>query len=122
MSPASGTTRIRCSRSSGSASAYRECPELGWGTLQVLEHDARRRSSTAATGRAGRCCCATTWADACSVTIALPEERARNPLRRPRWTRPTELTFGDGGALALDLEPYAARWYRLVRGETAALL
>ena len=102
--------------------AYRECPELGWGSMQVVEQDVAAAFVHRCDWQGGTVLlCHNLGPDACSVTIALPEEAPGTrcvDLLDPT----TELTFGDGGALALDLEPYAARWYRLVRGETAALL
>ncbi len=102
--------------------AYRECPELGWGSMQVVEQDVAAAFVHRCDWQGGTVLlCHNLGPDACSVTIALPEEAPGTrcvDLLDPT----TELTFGDGGTLALDLEPYAARWYRLVRGETAALL
>ena len=45
--------RIRC---------YRECPELGWGVVTVLDHDVPSALVHRSDWAAGPCCSATTWA------------------------------------------------------------
>jgi maltose alpha-D-glucosyltransferase/alpha-amylase len=94
---------------------YRECPELGWGSMQIIEHDAL-------SVLAHRC----DW-DGGSVLLChnLSDRPARVRLVQPDQTAGTrcvdladprhELRLGDGGLLELDLAGYAARWFRLIR-------
>ncbi len=102
--------------------AYRECPELGWGRAQVVEQDVAAAFVHRCDWAGGTVLLCHNLGDApCLVSITLPEERPGT--RCVDVADPTrELVVGDGGAIELDLEPYAARWYRLIRGDTPTLI
>ena len=88
----------------------RECPELGWGDVGAARSRTTRRSSrTAPTGRARRSSpCTTSAGRATEARLALDAEGVLVDL------------FGHDehaldGELALALEPYGQRWFRLRR-------
>jgi len=104
--------RIRC---------YRECPELGWGTLTVLDHDAR-------SVLAHRC----DWADG---SLLLCHNLGEKPVAVKLsildleqgsscvdlFDRSQRLPIPADGSLKIDLESFGARWFRLVNSRTAEL-
>jgi maltose alpha-D-glucosyltransferase/alpha-amylase len=93
--------------------AYRECPELGWGTLRIVEHDA-------APVLAHRC-------DWRGGTLLLCHNLSGRP-QQVRLVQPEDPPGGryvdiadpasahrvrKGGVLDLAVDPYAACWFRL---------
>ena len=104
--------RIRC---------YRDCPELGWGRLTILDHD----QPSALVHR-------TDWHDGTlllghnlgprevTVDISLPEEAGRRCV--DLFDRSTSLPIGKDGAVSMSLEPYGARWFRVIGAASAELV
>ena len=100
---------------------YRECPELGWGTLRILEHDAAAVLAHRCDWRGGSLLLCHNLADrAHRIRLAQPED--------PPGTRYVDLAdpadihpVGKSGDLELDLEPWAARWFRRLTGDDPTL-
>jgi trehalose synthase len=95
--------------------AYRESPELGWGAMQIVEHDVAAVLVHRCDWRGGTILlCHNLGDEPARVSLRLPEE---TPGTRcvDLFAPGTVLTIGDGGALDLDVPPYGALWYRLLR-------
>ena len=105
--------RIRC---------YQECPELGWGAVTVLDHDARSVlahrcdwsggtvllvHNLGATGQIVRLTLTAQQPGSCCVDLF--DRTARHPLT-------------EDGELRLDVEPWAALWFRVVQDASTELL
>ena len=91
----------------------RECPELGFGDADAAGRPARRRCSpTAATGRARRS----------SPSTSSRASRSRSSCRSRTARRSSTCSRHAEHALpaTLDLEPYAAHWFRVRRDGRAA--
>jgi glycosidase len=95
------------------ARRYRECPELGWGTYEVMEQP---HAAVLAHG--------TSWEQASMVLLHnLGEDRVtvRLDLGEPSGTQLVDLlgsggqTVDDQGRVELDLDGYGYRWLRVQR-------
>ena len=101
---------------------YRECPELGWGVVTILDHDVR-------SVLAHRCdwsgstvlLCHNLGSAAKTVRLTLADQP--NGVRCAELFHAAEgVTVGEGGTVEVKLEAYAARWYRLVTDLDTALI
>jgi maltose alpha-D-glucosyltransferase/alpha-amylase len=100
--------RIRC---------YRECPELGWGVVSVLDHDVPSAlvHRTDWLGRTLLLC--HNLADAeVTVQLSVPQQPAGTRCV-DLFDRAVQLPIATDGALEVTLPPYGGRWFRLVTGE-----
>jgi glycosidase len=94
--------------------AYRECPELGWGTVTVLDHDVRSVLVHRCDWRDGSMLLCHNLSDAAvTVQLSLPGEPPGSTCG-DLFNRSNRLEIADDGGLTIDLEPYGARWFRLV--------
>lgn len=93
---------------------YRECPELGWGNMRIIEHDTAAVLAHRCDWRGGAVLLCHNLSDAKQhVRLVQPEEPPGTrciDLFDPR----TEHRLGHDGTLTLELEPYAAHWFRLL--------
>jgi glycosidase len=101
---------------------YRECPELGWGSVAVTDQE---HPSVLA-----HCC---TWAGATliaahnladeprPVCVALDDAAPGTALADVLGCEEGEVVVGDDGAVRFDLPGYGFRWLRLVRGDQRLL-
>ncbi len=92
---------------------YRQMPELGWSTIEVLDHDA-----PAVLAHVTRC---DGWrmlalhnlsGDAATVSVRL--EDAEGLVLHDVLGPGDEQPVGDGGAVEVVLEPYEGRWLRVI--------
>ena len=102
--------------------AYRECPELGWGTLSVLEHDVPSvLAHRCDWGSGSLLLCHNLAASDEEVSLSLPGQQPGTRVVN-LFDRSTELTVADDGSLEIQLEPYGARWFRLLTGSSTELV
>jgi trehalose synthase len=100
--------RIRC---------YRDCPELGWGSTTVLDHDAPSVFAHRCDWAGGTVLMFHNLADAAvTVDVSLPDlPRAARYL--DLTDRSIRLRTAADGQLRVDLTAYGARWFRAVSGD-----
>jgi glycosidase len=104
--------RIRC---------YRECPELGWGAPTVLEHEVRSVLAHRCDWRDGSLLlCHNLSPDKVTVQLSLPGE-AQDSECVDLFERSKRLKIAKDGGLAIDLDPYEGRWFRIVTGASTQL-
>ncbi len=106
----------------GRIRAYRESPELGWGTVSILEHAVTSVFAHRCDWAGGSLLlCHNLGSSAEKVALSLP---GTEPGTRcvDLFDHSTELTVADGGGLEIPLEPYGARWFRLLTGTSTALV
>jgi len=104
--------RIRC---------YRGCPELGWGSLTVLEHDVRSVLAHRCDWRDGSMLlCHNLGSVPVTVTLSLPGEQPGTECV-DLFDRATRLQVAKDGALGVELGAYQGRWFRIVAGPTTQL-
>ena len=102
------------------AQCYRDCPELGWGTLEILEQPY-------AAVLAHRC----TWDDGSIVLLHnLAADAVTVPVALSNWTEGTRLTELLGtdvgqpdarGRLEVALDGYGYRWIRVIAPDSRRL-
>lgn len=91
---------------------YRECPELSWGECTILEHDAPTVFAHRSEHEDGAMVAAHNFgAEPVRVTLRV----ADSGLRAVDLLRDSSTDLTDDGTLKLELEPYDARWLRIVR-------
>jgi hypothetical protein len=87
---------------------YRECPELAWGTFQVLDTGEPRVFAHRADCDGGSVIAVHNFADE-EVTVRVPTESVLADLLTGGKVKPAKI-----GA-KVDLAPYDCRWFRLVK-------
>jgi len=93
---------------------YRECPELSWGECTILDHDAPTVFAHRSEYEDGVMITAHNFgAEAAQVTLKVAD--GGGELSAVDLLRDETAKVGDQGTLELELEPYAARWLRIVR-------
>ncbi|HEY5845826.1 MAG TPA: alpha-amylase family protein [Nakamurella sp.] len=101
---------------------YRECPELGWGVMQIVDHDTAPVLVHRCDWAGGSVLLCHNLSDQPQlVHLVQPDEPAGTrcvDLTDPR----VEFRTGAGGVLDLDLEPYAAIWFRLFSDSDRTLI
>ena len=86
---------------------YRECPELAWGTVQVLDTGEPRVFAHRADCDGGSVIAVHNFADE-EITVRVPAEGVLDDLLTSGTVKPAK-----SGA-KIDLAPYDCRWFRLV--------
>ena len=105
--------RIRC---------YRECPELGWGALSVLDHDVPSVLAHRCDWRGGTLLlCHNLGSTAATVRLSLPEQPS-DARCVDLFDRSTHLPITADGSLEITLPPYGGRWFRLLTGSSPELV
>ncbi|MFB6726284.1 alpha-amylase family protein [Kribbella sp. NPDC056345] len=93
---------------------YRECPELSWGNCTILDHDAPTVFAHRSEHEDGAIVTAHNFSpEATRVTLQVADSGAE--LRAVDLLRDGSTEVTSSGELSLELEPYDARWLRLVR-------
>jgi len=94
---------------------YRECPELAWGNVALLEHDLASVLALRSDWEGGTIVQAHNLA---ATDVTLPLALAGEPKGArlvDLFDADGELRLGDDGMARIPLEPYGTRWYRLLR-------
>lgn len=93
---------------------YRISPEIGWGELELLDHDAPAVLAHSVSADVGRMVALHNFSDEpASVRLALPDE--------PEGAQLTDLfsvgrlDLDERGVFEIDLPPYGWRWLRVAR-------
>ncbi len=92
---------------------YRECPELGWGTFEVLDQPHRAVLATRRTWD-GSSMVAVHNLGALALGVPLRLDDCPAGTRLVDLLHGDELAVGDGGEVEVDLDAYGYRWLRLV--------
>jgi glycosidase len=104
--------RIRC---------YRECPELGWGALTVLDHNERSVLAHRCDWDDGALLlCHNLGGNAVTVKLSILDQ-PRGSLCVDLFDRSKRLPIPADGSLDIDLDAFGARWFRLANSKTAEL-
>lgn len=102
--------RIRC---------YRECPELGWGTTSVLDHDTASVFAHRCDWEGGTVVlCHNLASAAATVNLSLPDLPATAHFL-DLFDRSIRLRTDSDGLLRLDMAGYGARWFRVLTGSAS---
>ena len=104
--------RIRC---------YRECPELGWGTVSVLDHDQRSVLAHRVDWSDGSMLLCHNLSDTERVVALTIPGQPPDALCVDMFDRSVRLPFGPEGHIEIELEGYGARWFRIVSHSTSEL-
>jgi trehalose synthase len=101
--------------------AYRRSPEIGWGELEILEHDDPAVLAHAMTGATGQLVALHSFApEPRTVTVALADADASTRVVDMVGT--TVDACDEAGCLTVALDGYDHRWLRIVRQREKRLL
>ena len=100
---------------------YRECPELGWGTLAILDHDKTAVLVHQTDWDGGTLLlCHNLGTDEVTVDLSIPEQAGKRCV--DLFDRSTVVPIGKKGELRIALERYGTRWFRVLGGDSVELV